>query len=195
MSSEKQMKPRRKMGKTLLVSTQRNTDSVVDSSHFSGDKLKGLQKTTEKDGKFFLLFEDYSQAKEALHYLRKEFNYFVKFVHYKIFFKCSQLESETPNEEFEHNTFKNAMRTFVQSNTNGHVLYPPRLYRTTDKTRYVGCGNITVDTKESEDALLSSDGDLKNSKLCDKYEITFYRFRAQRDMNDNGVSNGVSESL
>ena len=53
-----QMKPRRKMGKTILVSSQRNTDTVVDKSHLTEETLKGLLKTTDKDGKFFLLFED-----------------------------------------------------------------------------------------------------------------------------------------
>lgn len=188
-----QMKPRRKMGKTILVSSQRNTDTVVDKSHLTEETLKGLLKTTEKDGKFFLLFEDHLKAKDALFHLRKEHNYFVKFVHYKIFFKCSQVEAETPSEEFEHKTFKDAMRALVQSKTNGHVLYAPRLYRSVDKKKYIGCGNITVDTKECEDALLATDGELKNSKIGENgtFEVTFRRFRPNKE----GEQQGKQENL
>lgn len=185
-TNNKQMKPRRKMGKTLLVSPPRASDVVVNGDYFTKENLTGLEKVTEKDGKFFLLFGDYSQAKDALIKLKKEFNYFVKFVHYKIFFKCSQLADQTPNEEFEHKTFKEAMRNLVQTKTNGHVLYAPRLYLTPDKSKYVGCGNITVDTKECEDSLLDRDGSLKFSKIGENgtYEVAFYRFRSNRDETD-----------
>ena len=187
----KQMKSRRKMGKTLLVSSQRNTDTIVDKAHLTEDKLDGLLKTTEKDGKFFLLFENHLKAKDALFYLRKEHNYFVKFSHYKIFFKCVQLESETPSEDFEHKVFKDAMRALVQSKTNGHVIYAPRLYRSSDKSKYIGCGNITVDTKECEDALLSNDGELKNSKIGEsgKFKVTFRRFRQQFHTDESNHEN------
>jgi len=184
----KDMKPRRKMGKTLLVSPQRDSDTKVDGAYFTKENLTGLVKFTEKDGKYFILFGDYSQAKDALIKLKKEFNYFVKFVHYKIFFKCSQLTNETPSEDFEHKTFKDAMRGLVQEKTNGHVLYAPRLYLSQDKKSYVGCGNITVDTKECEDALLDKNGELKFSKIGEsgKYEVAFYRFRPNKEMEEGG---------
>ncbi|ADO67242.1 hypothetical protein crov209 [Cafeteria roenbergensis virus] len=177
------MKPRRKMGKTLLVNSQHNSDTQIDASYFNNTNLTGLVKTTYKDGKFFLLFGDYLQAKDALNKLKKEFNYFVKFVHYNIFFKCSQLVNETPTKDFEHTTFKEAMRKLVQEKTNGHVLYAPRLYLTSDKKKYVGCGNITVDTKECEEELLNRDGSLKFSKIGEnnRFEVAFYRFRQGRD--------------
>lgn len=186
-------KPRRKMGKTILVSSQRDSDKTVDSKYFTKENLSGLEKVTEKDGKFFILFGDYTQAKDALLHLRKEFNYFVKFVHYKVFFKCSQLEDVTPSVDFEHGEFKDAMRKLVQENTNGHVLYAPRLYRSnSDKNKYVGCGNITVDTKECEDALLNKEGTLKFSKIADKYEVAFYRFRPNKE---EGKDNSNAENL
>lgn len=196
-TNNKDMKPRRKMGKTLLVSPQRDSDVVVDGKYFTKENLTGLEKVTEKDGKYFLLFGDYSQSKDALVKLKKEFNYFVKFVHYKIFFKCSQLSDETPSEDFEHKTFKEAMRNLVQIKTNGHVLYAPRLYLTQDKKSYVGCGNITVDTKECEDALLDKNGELKFSKIGegDKFEVAFYRFRPNKEGDEKGEQKQASQNL
>lgn len=192
------MKPRRKMGKTLLVNSQRDSDTQVDASYFTDANLTGLVKTTQKDGKFFLLFGDYLQAKDALIKLKKEFNYFVKFVHYNIFFKCSQLVDETPSKDFEHTTFKEAMRKLVQEKTNGHVLYAPRLYLSSDKKKYVGCGNITVDTKECEEDLLNRNGSLKFSKIGEnsKFEVAFYRFRQGRDdvITNNAPYHSVSSS-
>lgn len=189
-NESKSTKPRRKMGKTLLVSPQRDSDTKVDGTYFTEENCKGLQKSTEKDGKFFLLFDDYKNAKDSLFKLRKDFNYFVKFAHYKVFFKCDELESETPSSDFEHDTFKNLMRTLVQDNTNGHVLYPPVLYKdkNSSEDKYTGCGYITVDTKESEEELLDKDK-MKNSKLGDKYTLTFYRYRVRRnEEGDQGES-------
>lgn len=177
---------RRKMGKTLLVSTQRDSDTTIDSKYFTVEKCEGLEKVTEKDGKYFLLFSDYTTAKNSLFHLRKEFNYFVKFVHYKVFFKCKQLGDVTPSDDFEHGEFKNVMRSLVQTKTNAHVLYAPRLFRIKDRDdgdnwKYTTSGYITIDTKEGEEALLDKD-QLKFSKLGDdKYEVAFYRYRVRRD--------------
>lgn len=192
----KEMKPRRKMGKTILVSQQRDSTTPVDKSNLTEEKLTGLKSISEHDGKYFLVFGDYSQAKDALIHLRKEFNYFVKFVHYKVFFKCSQLTDETPSQEFEHSTFKNAMRELVQNKTNGHVLYAPRLYRNNEKTQYVGCGNITVDTMEAQNALLNKDGPLKFSKIGEdnKYEVAFYRFRSSKGNNQSNEQNASAST-
>ena len=174
---------RRKMGKTLLVSTQRDSDTTIDGKYFTVENCKGLEKVTEKDGKYCLLFSDYSTAKDSLFHLRKEFNYFVKFVHYKVFFKCKQLGDVTPSDDFEHGEFKNAMRGLVQDKTNAHVLYAPRLFRIKDGEdwKYTTSGYITIDTKEGEEALLDKE-QLKFSKIGDdKYEVAFYRYRVKRD--------------
>lgn len=186
-STTKMKQHRRKMGKTLLVSSQKGQEETIDASYFTSSNLTGLQKVTDKEGRYFLLFGDYSQAKDALIHLRKEFHYFVKFVHYKIFFTCSQLTEVTPSADFEHETFKTAMRELVQGKTNGHVLYPPKLYLSNDKTSYTGCGNITVDTKECEDALLTKNGDLKFSKIGSKgqFEVAFYRFRQNKSTKES----------
>lgn len=196
-TNKMQQKSRRKMGKTLLVSPQRNSNETIDSSYFTKDNLNGLEKVSEKDGKFFILFGDYTQAKDALIKLKKEFNYFVKFVHYKIYFKCKQLCDETPDKEFEHTTFKDAMRKLVQTETNGHVLYAPSLYLTRDKSSYIGSGNITVDTKECEDALLDKNSNLKFSKIGenDKYEVAFYRYRSNKEDVIKTDNETVSQSV
>ena len=175
-NGNKTTRPRRKMGKTILVSPQRDSNVNVDESNLTKEKCIGLQKSTEKDGKFFLLFDNYNNAKNALYKLRNEFNYFVKFAHYKVFFKCDEVQTVTPSSDFEHDTFKNLMRNLVQNNTNGHVLYPPVLYKdkNSEDDKYTGCGYITVDTKESEEQLL---GDMKESTMDDKYKLTFYRYR------------------
>lgn len=181
---------RRKMGKTLLVSTQRDSDTTIDGKYFTVEHCKGLEKVTEKDGKYFLLFSDYSTAKDSLFHLRKEFNYFVKFVHYKVFFKCKQLGDVTPSDDFEHGEFKNAMRGLVQDKTNSHVLYAPRLFRVKDGDdwKYTTSGYITIDTKEGEEALLDKE-QLKFSKIGgDKYEVAFYRYRVKRDEEEGAAT-------
>lgn len=171
-----------KMGKTLKVSVYRDTNDTVDSSLFTKDTLTGLEKVTERNGIYFLLFSDYLKAKDALIKLKKETNYFVVFNHYRIFIKCSQLVEQTPSEDFKHKVFKDAIRKLVQEKTNGHVIYPPRLYINRETGVYTGCGDITVDTKESEEALLDKDGELKFSKIGEKgeLEVAFYRYRMNR---------------
>jgi len=179
-----------RMGKTLLVSPQRDSDTGIDKTNL--EVFEGHVGTTERGDKYFMVFEDYMKAKDALVKLRREHNYFVKFVHYKVFFKCSQIENKELNEDFEHKQFKKIMSDFIKDNTNSHLLYTPKLFRTPDRTKYVGSGIITIDTKEAELKLLNSK-ELKYSKLDgNKYEVAFYRFKTQQRTREK--SSGTDES-
>lgn len=169
----------RKAGKTLLVIGRNNTE--VNASFFTEENLEGLVSHTtvsNKTSSHFLLFKDVPKAIKALKKLRNldDTDYLVKFVHYQVFFTCKELEDISIEEKLEHGELKLAFRKFLEDNTDAQLLYPPRVYRKGDK--YMGCGYITLDTKNGVDALLSEDK-FKTTKIGDneKFEVTFYRYR------------------
>jgi hypothetical protein len=176
----------RKAGKTLLVLGRNNTD--VDTSYFTESNLKGMVSSTTVQGKtHFLLFKDVPSAIKALKILRhlEDKDYLVKFVHYQVFFTCKQLEGVKVSEKVEHGELKNQFRKFLGEKTNAQLLYPPRIYRKGEE--YMGCGYLTLDTKDAVDALLSEDK-LKTSTLENGYEVTFYRYR-KTERNEEGNDN------
>lgn len=180
----------RKAGKTLLVLGRNNTD--VETSFFTEKNLKGLvSHTTVQTKTHFLLFNDVPNAIKALKTLRhlEDKDYLVKFVHYQVFFTCKQLEGVKVSEKLEHGELKNQFRKFLGEKTNAQLLYPPRIYRKGEE--YMGCGYLTLDTKDAVDALLSEDK-LKTSKLENGYELTFYRYRKNERMEEGQDNEAVN---
>lgn len=155
----------RKSGRTLVLKLR---DESFDVKSLEG--LEGLQESaTTQNNAVFLTFDNKENALEALKTLKKnnkeQLN--VKFAHYKVFFKLEGLTNNTKYDEV-----KNAHSQWVENNTQGEVLYY-KLYRKNDK--YLGCGDLTVDTKASIDVLLSEEQH-KNFKLDDVLSGTYYRY-------------------
>ena len=164
-----QSKPqaRTKPGRTLLVKPSAGNFSV---SIF--DELTGLTSKhhIEKTDSHFLTFTTSKDALEALKKLKNTKNARVKFAQYRIFFKMEGL-----TDSADYNAIKLAHTTLVK-NIGGDVLYY-RLYRKDNK--FLGCGDMTVDTKDSFDKLLSAAEDntgLKQFKL-DDVSGTHFRYK------------------
>lgn len=158
--------PRTKAGRTLLVKPSSNS---FDASLFEG--MGGLisKHHTEKSNSYFLTF---STAQEALAGLKKIKNTNqsarVKFAHYRIFFKVEGLTDTS-----DYNSIKTIHTDMVKKlDGNGGVLYY-RLYRKENK--YIGCGDMTVDTKEVFDKLISEEH-LKNFK-AEGFSGTHFRYK------------------
>ena len=176
----------RKAGKTLLVKPNEGTD--IEESWFSD--LVGLVSTskTEKTGSYFLTFDNVGNSLESLKLLKKthEGNLLVKFAHYKVFFTMSNLE-----ESSDYNSIKTKHTKFIEDNTDSKVLYY-KLYR---NKSYLGCGDVTIDTKSGLDTLLDKD------KFKD-YDIegntgVFYRYNSKKnnpDENENESGYGMESN-
>ena len=156
----------RKAGKPLLVK-EKDGSNIEESWFTSLDGLVSHYKT-EKTGSFFLTFSDTAKSLEALKNIRKdhEAEVMVKFAHYKVFFTMEGLQDET-----DYNTVKEKHVKFVNDCTDSEVLYY-KLYR---KKNYLGCGDLTIDTKEALDKLLSKDGN-KEFDLGEGQTGVFYRY-------------------
>jgi len=158
----------RKAGKTLLIKAK--DGCTVKDEWFSS--LDGLTKDgvakTAKTGSYFLTFDDASKSLDALKQIRKDHDkdLMVKFAHYRVFFTMDGL-----NESIDYNTVKQKHVDFVSEHTGSEVLYY-KLYR---NKSYIGCGDLTIDTKEALDKLLSSDHN-KQFDLGDGHVGTFYRY-------------------
>lgn len=156
----------RKAGKTLLLKAK--DGSKISEKWF--ESLDGLvsHNKTEKTGAYFLTFNDTGKSLDALKHFRKEHDkdMMVKFAHYRVFFTMENLTEETKYDEVKEKHVE-----FVQKNTDSEVLYY-KLYR---NKSYLGCGDLTIDTKDALDKLLSQDQH-KDFDLGNGNTGTFYRY-------------------
>ena len=167
----KSKKFQRKAGKTLLVKSKEGK-SVDESwlSSLDGLVTDGISKT-EKTGSYFLTFNDVGKSLDALKTLKKDHDddLMVKFAHYRVFFKFANGLTEGT----EYDTVKDTHVNFVKEHTNSEVLYY-KLYRGKEGN-FLGCGDMTLDTKDALDKLLSKD-DNKEFDLGDNMTGVFYRY-------------------
>ena len=173
----------RKAGKTLLIKAKDGC-TVKDEwfSSLDGLATDGIAKTT-KTGSYFLTFNEVSKALDALKHIRKEHDkdLMIKFAHYRVFFTIEGLEDST-----DYNTVKQKHVDFVKNNTGSEVLYY-KLYR---NKSYIGCGDLTIDTKDALDKLLSSEHN-KQFDLGNGHVGTFYRYNKN---GKNKETDGHAES-
>ena len=148
----------KKPGRTLLVK-QLNTED--DLTLLFGD-LNGLKSTfkTDKSMSFFLTFDNINNSSSAYDHLKTfDTKLKVKYAHYRVFFTIKGLE-----ENSDYNTIKNLHTKYIEDNTNGNVLYY-KLYRKNNS--FLECGDLTVDTKESFDSLMTESDGIRNYTLDD----------------------------
>ena len=166
-TSSVQKRKGRKAGRTLLVKPENHP---FDTSLFSS--LEGLtnQHYTDKSNSHFLTFDTVENSLNAYRDFRKNHtnDVRVKFAHYRIFFTLQGL-----TEDHEYSNVKSEHINFIEQNTQGNVLYY-KLYRKNDV--YIGCGDMTLDTKDSFDKLVSNESDHKNVTLLDNLTGTHYRY-------------------
>jgi hypothetical protein len=169
MNYTERTKTSRKSGRTLLVKTPDNTfdEQLLNS-------LSGLvNKTDSKASKsYFLTFDTITNAEIAYTKLRTTTDYRVKYSYYRAFFIMNGLTDTS-----DYNDVKKEMTDYVYNNFSTNVLYC-KFYRKDNK--YLGCGDLTVDTLDSLSALLSKDKET-TEHLFGKFSVTFYRFNNRKD--------------
>jgi hypothetical protein len=171
----------RKAGRTLLVKVQSDD---FDTNVLS---FEGLESSyhNEDSQSYFLTFGDVKQSLNALRELRKNHgdSVRVKFAYYRVFFTMENL-----TDDMDYNTIKTQHRDLVQEQTGGSVLYY-KLYRKNDS--YLGCGDMTLDTKEAFDQLMSDDG-MRNYNLEGGLSGTHYRYRTSNQRNPSANSSVIT---
>ena len=171
----------RKAGKTLLLKAKDNC--VIKPEWFTS--LEGLvsHDKTAKTGAYFLTFNDMGKSLDALKQLKKDHDndLMVKFAHYRVFFTMEGLQENT-----EYDKVKESHVNFIESNTNSKVLYY-KLYR---NKNFLGCGDLTIDTKDALDKLLNKD-EHKEFDLGNGHTGVFYRYN-RKGQND-GESGQTAE--
>jgi hypothetical protein len=182
---QNQNRPRTKAGRTLLV---KPSSGNFDASIFEGMAGLTSKHHTEKSNSYFLVYTTAQEALTALKTIKNKSGNSarVKFAHYRIFFKVEGLTDTS-----DYNTIKTAhteMINKVATGNQGGVLYY-RLYRKDNK--FIGCGDMTVDTKEVFDKLLTDDG-LKTFK-GEGFSGTHYRYKKNDGNQEHQQSNAADE--
>jgi|UniRef100_A0A6C0EDL4 hypothetical protein len=161
----------RKSGKTLLVKSFDNFE--LNETLF--DNLEGLQDKFIKKDKFsaFLKFDTPQNSLNGLKTLKeKSSNLKFKFSYYKVFFTVNGLSDIS-----EYNNVKKEIMEYVSSKTDSNVLYC-KLYTKNDK--YLGCGDLTMDTLDGMMKLLSKDSNIKEFTI-NSYTGCFYKFNDNKN--------------
>ena len=154
----------KKPGKTILI-------KVFDDSHDEKYNFTGLISNTETLNKSrFLVFDTIENSKNAFSELKKNKNILVKYATYKLFFTIKDID-----ENLEYDNIKEEMLSYITNNVDSDVLYF-RLYRKNNV--YLGCGEMTLDTKNGMDKILDKETELRNFSI-DSLNISgsFYRFK------------------
>ena len=148
----------RKTGRTIIVRTEND---------FTPTNLVGLVNYNKVDNeKYFLLFDTLTNSNSAYKILKNDLNLSVRYAYYRIFFKMSGIEETT-----DYTQIKNVHTNWIYTNSGGTVLY----YKQYKKDgKFIGCGDFSVDTKESMDKLLNKD-ELKTFSF-DTFTGTYYRY-------------------
>ena len=161
----------RKSGKTLLVKSFDNFE--LNETLF--DNLEGLQDTFIKKDKYsaFLKFDTPQNSLAGLKILKeKSSNLKFKFSYYKVFFTISGI-----TDIAEYNNIKKEIMDYVSSNTDSNVLYC-KLY--TKNNKYLGCGDLTMDTLDGMMKLLAKDSNMKEFAI-NSYTGCFYKFNDKKN--------------
>ena len=161
-----QLKPTQKAGRTLLLKSFNGTN--VDSTVL--EQLTGLVSTTQTktSQSYFLTFDTIDNAFDALKTLRSASpDYKVKFSYYRSFFTISGLNSSD-----DYNQVKEDFKKYISENTGANVLFC-KFYQKNNE--YIGCGDLTVDTLESMNKLLSKEDGIKEYSFG-SFKGTFYRY-------------------
>lgn len=178
--NDKKKKVTRKPSRTLLLKEKNSSDNT---SWF--DKLPGLlnHSKTDNTGSHFLTFDNIENSQNALKVLKTDHDdkFMGKYAHYKIFFTMTNLDKDSDYNQIKENHIK-----FVENNAKGNVLYY-KLYR---NNGFLGCGDLTVDTKDTLDLLLSQDK-FKEFDIGNGNTGIFYKYnrRDKNNMNEMNAEN------
>lgn len=154
----------RKAGRTVYVASN-NKDFFIGAVGMTSN-------TTTSKGGSFLTFDTVKNSLEFYRKFRQEHpDVRIKFSHYKVFFKVNGLVDGS-----DYGKVKQQLVSHVEKSTNGNVLYF-KLYRQNDK--YLGCGEMTIDSKETMGHLLNKDSKFKTFEI-DGLTGTFYRYSRKK---------------
>lgn len=180
-SDDKSKKSVRKPGRTLLLKSA--SDSKINSSVF--DSLEGLKSSTEtkSTSSYFLTFNDVNDAVNAYKKLRSEStDYRVKYSYYRVFFTMNGL-----TETSDYNQVKKDLMELVSKNSGASILYC-KLYR--QETKFLGCGDFTIDTLEAMNTLLSKESGLKDFTMG-SLSGTFYRYNSKKEKSEDHLESNA----
>ena len=174
----------RKAGRTLLlkpIESEFNFDSL-NLDNFTGITSNILTKS----GARFLVFDNINNATACLKEIKNIDDILVKYAHYRLYFTINGID-----ESSDYNDIKQAHIDFINKITDTDVLYY-KLYKK-NKDKFLGCGDLTIDTKHGMDILLSEESKIY-SILDGKYTGQFYQYNKFRSSNRDNES-PVSEMV
>ena len=162
----------RRAGRTIIVRTK-------ESNELPLKELSGLVNSVSVDnGKHFLIFDNIINSKKAFRTLKNNSALNIRFAYYKIFFTISGI---VDNQDYSE--LKKLHTEWITQQSGADVLYYKQYMK---DNKYLGCGDFTVDTKESMDRLISKD-ELKNYTIG-ALSGTFYRYNKRSDKQHEQLS-------
>ena len=170
MNNDRQKNNVKKIGRTLLIKILPHytfNDSLIEN-------LTGLVNKTNITTTriLFLTFNTNINALNALKQLKPHSynNFYIKFSYYKLFFTLHGLTAETNYTET-----KKKLIEYISSKSDIQILYCKFYCK---DNNYLGCGDLTVDTFDGMNKLLSKENGLKEFAF-DNLSGVFYTYIQQ----------------
>jgi hypothetical protein len=168
---EERRRPKRKAGRTILVSSDWK-DEI---------NLEGTCNTHQtSNGARFVVFDTIDNARSAFKSLRDS-GARVKYSYYKIFFRISDYNLK----DVKYDELKEQVKDLLVKLGVDNILYF-KFY--TKNNEIIGSGDLTVDTKETLDLLISS-----NENSFGEGQVSFYRFKMKKNDTEN-IENQTNQS-
>jgi len=172
---EEKKRPRRKAGRTILVSS--DCKNEINAEGITGTHIT-------ETGARFVVFDTVENARSAFKIL-KDSGARVKYSYYKVFFRISNYNFKDVN----YDDLKEKVKNLLEKLGVEKLLYF-KFY--TKNNEIIGSGYLTVDTKETLDLLISSN----ETKFDEEGSISFYRFKVRRNEEEhNSVGASASATL
>ena len=156
----------KKISRTILIKSINNDNLNPDLFN----KYEGILKvsTSKNNNLLFLTFDKIENSLNAFKLLKNNKDLHIKFSYYKIFFTINGLTNTT-----NYNDIKKELIEYLNTQVNNiNILYCKFYYR---NNKYLGCGDLTVDTLESLITILSKELKIKEFSFK-SYSGTFYKF-------------------
>lgn len=150
------------------------------SEDFTPSDLTGLlQHNDLQNGKHFLVFDTIENSKNAFKSLKSNAKLNVRFAYYRVFFTMTGI-----HDNADYSQLKQQHREWLTNNSGANILYYKQYMK---DGKYIGCGDFTIDTKESMDKLL--DKDLLKNYSFNGLSGVYYRYNKKSENKQEETAN------
>ena len=173
-TSKNEKKNTNKISRTIMLKLINTDQAFYDN--ITENIIGLINKTLINNKILYLTLDNHENSMKAYNILRSKSynNFYIKFNYYKLFFTINGLTDTS-----DYSETKKDLIDYISNDSNIKVIYCKFYCK---NKSYLGCGDLTVDTLEGMNKLLSKNNGFKEFKFK-SFSGVFYKFnKKQEDM-------------